>query len=225
MARESYEQQFGKFQRDVEGHTVTVLKDDGLYRHLRCAKGGSYCMSFEVITWPGYLCYSGDMGCFVFSRLRDMFEFFRGRTDAMVDRSYLAEKAIASDKYDGIRKFSEELFAAAVRSDFETFTEDWADDQKAELWQDIEDEVLSAAGDGISAAIAAAMEFEHERQAVFSDFYEHHLEDFTGRFWWACYAIPWAIAHYDAAQRSESPVSVGAVDPHAADPGKLTTRA
>ena len=29
--------------------------------------------TFDIVTWPGYLCYSGDMGCFVFTRLPDMF--------------------------------------------------------------------------------------------------------------------------------------------------------
>jgi hypothetical protein len=208
-----YEKQFQRFRSDIEKHAVTVLRDDGLYRHLRCADGG-YACSFDVITWPGYLCYSGDMGCFVFTRLRDMFEFFRGRETAMVDRGYLAEKAVASDKHDGITRYSEDLFKAAVKSDFDAYTEDWSDqDRKDELWNEIESDVLAASDDGIDGAIAAASGFKFEGRHVFSDFWEHRLEDHTGRFWWCCYAIPWAIARYDEAKRSELAVTVAAVDP------------
>jgi hypothetical protein len=207
MARDSYEQQFARFLRDVEGHTLTVLRDDGLYRHLRCAKGDSYCMSFDLVTWPGYLCYAGDMGCFVFTRLLDMFEFFRGRQEAMIDRQYLAEKAVASDKHDGLREYSEDLFKAAVRSDFDSFTEGWVEEAKAALWENIEDEVLAYSGDGLQRAVQSAQEFEFydadtgKQRTAFHDFWEHRLEDYTPRFWWCCYAVPWAIAQYDA-QRS-----------------------
>jgi hypothetical protein len=39
-------------------------------------------MGFDVVTWPGHLSISGDMGCFVFTRVDDMFTFFRGHEDA-----------------------------------------------------------------------------------------------------------------------------------------------
>jgi hypothetical protein len=206
----SEQEQFERFQRDVAGHTVTVLRDDGLYRHLRCANGGSYCMSFDVVTWPGYLCYAGDMGCYVFTRIRDMFEFFRGRHTAMVDRGYLAEKCVAGDKPDGVREYGEALFEAAVRSDFETFTEEgWTAEGKEALWENIKDEVLIFAGDGLQRAVQAAQDFEFydadsgKMRTVFHDFWEHRLEDYTARFWWCCYAIPWAIARYDTIEKSQ----------------------
>lgn len=69
----------------------------------------------------------------------------------MIDRQYLAEKCVAADKADGLQTYSEELFKAAVRSDFDMFTEDWAEGDKAELWQQVEDDVLSRASDGLSA--------------------------------------------------------------------------
>lgn len=214
MTTAEYQKQFDQFNSDVAIHTVTVLRDDGLYRHLRCAKGGTYCMSFDVITWPGYLCYAGDMGCFVFTRLRDMFEFFRGRQEAVIDRGYLAEKAVAADKHDGIKAYSEELFRAAIKADFDQFVEDdpLTPEQAADLWSQIEDDVLTCCDsrDG-HGAVEAAMNFgwvpEHlgttRPRAIFHDFYEHRLEEYTSRFWWCCYAIPWAIAKYDAQKESE----------------------
>ena len=220
----AYEHQFTQFQRDIAGHTVTVLRDDGLYRHLRCSRDdGSYCMSFDVVTWPGYLCYSGDMGCFVFTRLSDMFEFFRGRHTAMIDRGYLAEKAVAADKHDGIREYSEDLFEAAVQGDFDGFTDGWTEEAKAALWENINDEVLVYKGDGLQRAVEAAQDFQfYDADAgkwttAFHDFWEHRLEDYTPRFWWCCYAIPWAIERYDAARK---PSDNGAVQAQDATGGK-----
>jgi hypothetical protein len=202
---DEYKKQFEQFENDVAEHTVSVLREDGLYRHLRCRRDDSYIYGFDIITWPGYLCYSGDMGCFVFTRLPDMFAFFRGRRTAMVDRGYLAEKAVAADKHDGIREYSEELFRAAIKVDFDTFVESHSlePSRAAEVWQSIEDDVLSSA-DNHSEAVSAALAFQWPLDAygrgrhVFPDFWEHRLEDYTTRFGWCCYAVPWAIEHYDA---------------------------
>jgi hypothetical protein len=211
--------QFERFQFDVAGHGLTVLRDDGLYRHLRCRRDDSYTYGFDVITWPGYLCYTGDMGCFVFSRIPDMFGFFRGRDGAVVDRGYLAEKAVAADKHDGIRAYSEPLFRAAVKADFDLFVEthELTPEQGADLWECIEDNVLSC-DDNQHSAVEAALNFrwapdhvsEPRGREVFTDFWEHRLEDYTGRFWWCCYAVPWAIAQYDAL-RPAAPQAADAV--------------
>jgi hypothetical protein len=213
--REEYEKQFAEFCRDIAEHKVTVLRDDALYRHIRARRGDSYVCGFDVITWPGYLCYSGDMGCFVFTRLTDMFEFFRGRRTAMVDRGYLAEKVVAADKTDGIREYSPEMFEAAVKSDFDLFVEDWDNDEdKAALWSEIKDDVLPSGEDGVSSAIQAASSFYYNGRQVFADFWEHRLEDYTRRFSWCCYAVPWAIEQYDAACQPDAPArTVGAVVP------------
>jgi hypothetical protein len=209
---EEYEQ-FARFNSEIKDHAVTVLRDDGLYRHLRCAKRGTYCGSFDIITWPGHLCYAGDMGCYVFTRLKDMFEFFRGRETAVIDRGYLAEKAVADDRHGGIREYSEELFRAAVKLRFDEFVENdtLPADEAADLWREIEDDVLSSS-DNHHDAVDAAMNFrwapdgDRRGREVFADFYEHRLEEYTCRFWWCCYAIPWAIARYDAMREQSQAV-------------------
>lgn len=201
---EEYQREFERFNVDVTGHVVRVLRDEGLYRHLRCWSG-SYAYSFDIITWPGYLCYCGDMGSFVFSRLPDMFEFFRGRLTAMIDLGYLAEKAVAADRHDGITSYSEARFRSCVKADFDAFveSEDLPPEQAAELWQSITDDVLSSS-DNRQDGVRAAGEFRWGRdlrargREVFPDFWEHRLDEYTGRFWWCCYAIPWAIERYDA---------------------------
>ena len=88
--RESYE----RFARDIEKHELTVLRSDGVYRHIRCSKSNSSDMHFEIVTWPGYLAYVGDMGAYTFQRTEDMFEFFR-RPDGKINPRYWSEKVEA----------------------------------------------------------------------------------------------------------------------------------
>lgn len=204
-------EQYARFQSDTAKHEMRVLREDGVYRHLRCQQPGTYCMAFDVITWPGHLCYTGDMGTFVFSRLPDMFQFFRGDEDGRIDRRYWAEKCFAADR-DGIREYREALFQEAVAGRVAEFIENegLTDDEAADLRQCVEDEVLCS-GDNHQDAVAAAMAFRWAPNSatlgreVFSDFWEHRLEDYTGRFTWCCFALRWAIARYDAQKGEAQP--------------------
>jgi len=68
-----------RFKRDTKDHEMTVLHEDGLYRHLRFRKpaGGYSEYWFDLVTWPGVLVIRGDMETFAFSRTEDMLAFFR----------------------------------------------------------------------------------------------------------------------------------------------------
>jgi len=75
-------------------------------------------MHFDLLTWPGYLCYTGDMGTYVFRRLHDMFQFFRrGESigERCIDIRYWAEKLEAIDRVDGVREWTPEKFREEVR--------------------------------------------------------------------------------------------------------------
>lgn len=98
---------FERFTKDVELHQLTVLKDDGLYRHLKVAKPNSNAMHYNITTWPGYLCISGDMGCFTFYRLTDMFEFFRS-TPGSINPTYWEEKVQAGAGHSGANAITSE---------------------------------------------------------------------------------------------------------------------
>lgn len=81
-----------RFPKDVADHELTILRDDGLYRHLRCAQPGTGSYWFEIVTWPGALAIRGDAGDgYLFSRIDDMLEFFR-RPDQRINPQYWAEK-------------------------------------------------------------------------------------------------------------------------------------
>lgn len=187
------------FLKDVAGHQMTVLRDDGVNRHLRFQKPGTNCMGFDVVTWPGYLCYSGDMGTYVFQRLDDMFQFFRADRrhnreedqTLYINLSYWAEKLQAVDRCDGVKKYSADKFRESVA--------EWLEDRDAsnELRQAVKNEVLPYADDGESVALNAAQAFEHEGRGVFQDFWEVDLTEYTYRFIWCCYALAWGIQSYD----------------------------
>lgn len=89
--------------KDLCDHTITVLHADGLYRHYRCQKPGTWNMGFDVVTWPGSLCYTGDMGDYLFQRTDDMIAFMRR---SCMSYSYAAEKCVAHD--GRLKEFCEE---------------------------------------------------------------------------------------------------------------------
>lgn len=216
MARHRPDPSFPEqFEREIANHQLTVLRDDGLYRHVRFSQPESSTYRFDLITWPGYLAYVGDMGDYVFSRLPDMFAFFRG--SALQDRpniSYWAEKVCAEDRQSAVTKFSEDHFREVVAEDFERFWESHgaSDEAKAELWEEVEDTVLSALdNDGKDAAFAAARDMRHDGRDVFSDLWDHDFTEYTHRFIWCCHAIVRAIRAYDAA-RDEVAARAGRCD-------------
>jgi hypothetical protein len=179
-----------QFRRSVADHAMEVQRDDGLHRHLTFSKPGTCIDRFHLVTWPGYLCFCGDWGEYVFSRIPDMFEFFRS-DGGRVNPQYWSEKCCAIDR-DGIREFSEEKFRKVIA--------DYLREHKAsrEVRQAVKDEVLSELERGEHAAVLAAHDFHHDG-FHFSDFYECELAEYTHRFLWCCHAIVWGIAKYDAA--------------------------
>ncbi len=182
------------FLNDVASHEMTVFRDDGLYRHLRFQKPGTWYMGFDVVTWPRYLAYTGDMGCYIFSRLPDMFEFFRSHTDGLyVNPHYWGEKVDAVDRNGPIKEYDPESFRKAVLR--------WLDDAEASIKvrRRAKAEVLSRADDGHHEAVGAAMEFECDGFR-FDSFYEVDVTEYSFRFLWFCYAVTWAIRKYDASK-------------------------
>jgi hypothetical protein len=204
------------FLANVKDHQMTILADDGIYRHIRFAQPGTRNRQFDLVTWPGYLSYSGDMGDYTFSRLRDMFQFFRTDSGHLnpgttlgINLGYWAEKVQSVDKRHSVHCFDSERFEEVIREQRlewikEAAREQLLDkDERRELWEAIEDEVLDRAHDSEQEAISAACDFGHGaggRTYSFDDFWEHNLNAFAGHYVWCCYAIAWGIAMYDAAK-------------------------
>lgn len=107
-----------RFPKEVADHELEILRDDGLYRHLRFLRvttdpetgkrSKSSFYWFDLVTWPGWLTVAGDCGTFVFSRIEDMFEFFRG---SRINPDYWGEKAQGDLR---LKRYSEERFRQHV---------------------------------------------------------------------------------------------------------------
>lgn len=77
-----------EFQKWTSEHMLTVLHDDGLYRHLRMAKPGTRMWSWEIVTWPGHLAVHGDISDgYIFAREPDMFPWFGYKPNWYTDGS------------------------------------------------------------------------------------------------------------------------------------------
>lgn len=160
-----------RFEGDTADHTLIVVHDDGLYRHLRCQKPNTWSYGFDVMTWPGYLAYAGDMGDFLFTRVRDMFEFFR---DQSANPHYWSEKLRGpGPAHQAVLDFDHDAFEAAAR------------ERNMDVWDppfNTQDAARLLVEDGM-------------------DPYDlPKLDRWSAQFLWACHAIPWAIARYDEAK-------------------------
>lgn len=210
-----------RFLADAAQHEMTIIRDDGVHRHIQFKKPGTSSYRFDLITWPGYLCYTGDMGAYVFTRLHDMFEFFRTDRDYMrrrdgntlaINPGYWGQKLEAVDKCDGFKEFSEDKFERAVMAYLTTWIRDNRDDtdkdERRELWDAVMSDVLGADNDNDgSRKQAAAHDFTYRvNQGIdfeFVDFWEHDLTDYSFRFMWCCYALAWGVQKYDLSKETE----------------------
>lgn len=206
-----------RFLKDVATHVMEPLHDDGVYRHIRFRRPGTMCMHFDLITWPGYLCYCGDMGTFVFSRTDDMFEFFR--TDVSngeglrINLSYWSEKlrAVDGNRMNGAAMvFDEQRYSQIVKEQLVKWMREECKnaEERSELRQAVEENLLG--GDffcsepsSAEEAVRMASDFSEkigEKTYRFIDFWEHRLETYSYHFIWCCYALAWGIRKYDEAK-------------------------
>lgn len=210
-----------QFLKEVASHELHVLRDDGVYRHLRFQKPGTICMSFDLITWPGHLCYTGDMGTFVFQRVHDMLAFFRppeGRAKEdpfrRIDRSYWHQKLEAIDRCDGAKEFDRDAFEREItvqrRRLLVRHGRGMDEHQRQALW-DALGELKDKASDGEERAMTAAYDWHHivwERgqatrcaQHIQLDTDEFPAcKRWSHRFEWCCFALCWGVMVYDQAK-------------------------
>lgn len=211
------------FLKDVEKHEMKVLHDDGVYRHLRFSSG-SFNQQFDIVTYPWHLCYSGDMGCYVFSRLEDMFEFFGGRPQddkkkLYINTGYWGEKLEAVAKHTGYHKYNPELARENVKRRVDEWIEESeiSEEEAAVLREELEEEIDYDSG--MHEAYRTIDKFYHKvgedaylaldirsriktdppylKTFYFQDIHEWRWEDYTYHYVWCCYAISWGIQQYD----------------------------
>lgn len=192
-----------QFLEQIKDHKMQIIRDDGVSRHIRFKRPDTMNMHFDLITWSGHLCYTGDMGTYVFKRLDDMFEFFRTDREykkhhgakLAVNFSYWGEKLQAVCRNDGYREFSADKFKKNVMR--------WIEDKGLQgklghgLRDELESDVIALAHYGRNEAYRAAMDFTYNGKDIFQDFYEVDSDEYSYRFVWCCYALAWGIEQYD----------------------------
>jgi hypothetical protein len=212
-----------QFLKNAGSHAMTVIRDDGIHRHLAFRKPAGSEYWFQLITYPGELVITGDMGTYVFRRLEDMFEFFRADRACAEHRGqklginpqYWGKKLQAAPA-NGREEFSGEIFHAHVKEAFDNWVErnkPYADDDcedctkeqreafdeaKANLWEALSDDVLSYIGDVRAFDAANAFQWEESNwRFSLDDCWEWRCTEYTFQFIWCCYAIAWGIKTYD----------------------------
>ena len=200
-----------RFFEDIKGHVMTILKDESLYRHIRFYVPGSSFCRFDLVTWPGYLAITGDMGSCTFSRVPDMFTFFRaapGQGDKPVEElginpSYWGEKLVAVDRH-GWKEFDNDHFKRVL---VEQVKEYGARGMKKKILQEVKEDVFSLIDDGGGVlALDAAYKFDYEG-FTFSDVFDHDYERPTFHYLWLCWAIVWGIRQYDQQKVASVPLA------------------
>jgi hypothetical protein len=179
------------FLKDVAHHEMKVLMDNGLYRHLRFQAKGKYSWNqwFDIVTWPGRLVYTGDMGTYVFARLEDMFEFFRTHPSESkglyINTGYWGEKLQAVDRCGRACDFME-FSPERLKNRVEDAIKEWVEEFPLEFESSPEEESAAKAKfekelrEAIKEDIYSYLDDgEHEAQRALNDF---SFEPEVGRF-------------------------------------------
>jgi hypothetical protein len=188
-----------RFASDTDEHVMTVLHDDGVYRHIRFKAPGTSFYWFDLVTWPGHLSVTGDMGSYTFARVQDMFTFFYGHD---INPGYWGEKVIAGE----VKAYSEDKFREWVAEEIERGKEsypdlDW-DRIERYIATDVLDESFFEEG-----ALAAIHDWNNDSYGLGTGFKFYtdeglDFDDFTNRFLWCCHAIQWGIEQYQKQEKS-----------------------
>lgn len=125
------------FTTGTAGHEMTVFREDGVYRHLRFRTPDNGFYWFDLITWPGYLTITGDMGTYTFNRNEDMFAFFNG---THVNTGYWAEKLRhgSNGGRSTVREHDGKEFKKWLVQDFWETSRDVEAAEASKWWKNIE---------------------------------------------------------------------------------------
>ena len=200
-----------RFKRDTAAHEMSVLHDDGLYRHVRFMRrvvmeNGQTSLTssyyFDLVTWPGNLVVNGDCGTFAFARTDDMFGFFRGQR---INPQYWAEKVRARDR-SGVTEYSQESFRQQVAEDLAVAEAEFpgvteaAEREFFGSYAEFNTEYEHDARRALDEFRFPASPSTLEAQFSFADTFEWDLHDYGWHYLWCCHAIVFGIGLYDAAK-------------------------
>lgn len=202
MTRDAIEKARIQFENETTEHRMTVLHDDGVYRHLRFAKPSTGMWSWSIVTWPGHLAIAGDIGDgWSFSREHDMVNFFARGLGHGIDFRYWWEK-MPGQLRDAGRKFSPNVLK---QSALDTIREwELGTEHEARAIAQFEDEWSGVLYESYEQFHGVLDSFEYvvDKGARETDRYEFYdtwewdSTDFDHHFLLACHAIAFSVRKY-----------------------------
>ena len=179
-----------RFLEDIKTHKMTVELDHDPFRSLLFKKPKSSEFHFRIITWPGHLAISGDMGDYVFAATPDMFSFFRG-DELTINVYYWAQKLVSISRFGGNNGSVIEFDPTG------TITNINNEPNVPELeYYSSKEELLEA----IEECTSSEEALEVFRKAGLDALDQHwNLVEYRPTFHsqWVLYAIRWGIQQYD----------------------------
>ncbi|MFI8177985.1 hypothetical protein ACIF6H_32345 [Streptomyces microflavus] len=187
-----------RFAAESGDATVTVRRDDGLYRHLEVNMPKSSAYWCELMTWPGALAITGHTGTHVFRRDDDMLAFFRMCMSTgiswEVDARYWAEKVQPHGERD-VQSYAKNRVRAYIKQAAQE-----AEADHPGLVDEVEEELFSryssADLETEAGAKAALARFEFDGFRFDTAGWEFTEYDYW--FIYTCQVIAWTVAQYDA---------------------------
>lgn len=176
---------------DDRDYQMKIVLDQGVHRHLEFKHNNSSDGHFNITTWPGHLCISGDMGSYVFSRVHDMVDFFSGD---YVNPQYWEEKVQSQSKFgSGCKEFNFDTFHKSVKESLTELLSDEYDEKTREEAKDYLDSLEHVEEDEYGA-----VEFVRSIHIDDIDTYEwcSSCDEYTFHYLFACHAINFACNTY-----------------------------
>ncbi|MFN0318377.1 MAG: hypothetical protein ACKVQA_25410 [Burkholderiales bacterium] len=182
------------FRKDIASHVMTIKRNDGLYRHLEFRKPNhGWHHWFEIVTWPNGLIIRGDMETWVFSRVEDMFNFFRGDR---INAYYWQEKLQCAR--DDAKEFSADVFRSQVIGRLDNW--DLKPDQLKQVLSDLDDEVFGPLEDDRNEHKAYELLYRFSSGDVSFGCDLPDGKEWSYHYLWCLHAIVWGIQQYDKGQ-------------------------
>ena len=184
---------------DVKNHEMEILLNSDIYRHIRFKNPECNAYWFEIITSPNLLVINGDMGTFTFSRLHDMFNFFRMNNDDFKSRTenklqinlgYWAEKLNSyPEKY---KEYDADQTHQILKDIIVDNLDDYSHVDSESEAEELLDSLVFDEGDQMLAQeISNCSELG-------GDYLECITYSPTYHYSWCCMAIVWAIQQFES---------------------------
>jgi hypothetical protein len=188
----------------VRDHQMKIELDQGVHRSILFKRPHSGIYHFRLVTWPGHLAISGDVGDYIFARLPDMFDFFRYAgpeydKDDRINRDYWNDKlrsnCVSSERY----QMDDKAYLEAVRSMLNDHIRGMSlSDAKTVVEEAKRDDLFEVPGSHPQACVILyRWRCPVTGRCPFDDFWDYRVTTESFQLVWSMRAIQWGIKRYD----------------------------